>query len=74
LKFRPLEQTCRDTLAWYPKEVERRTRVTKEMTEEAAKAGKPAPQLPPPDRLKAGPSSEQEAAVLKAWHAEIEKK
>lgn len=74
LKFRPLEQTCRDTLAWYPKEVERRTRVTKEMTEEAAKAGKPAPQLPPPDRLKAGPSSEQEAAALKTWHAEIEKK
>jgi 2'-hydroxyisoflavone reductase len=74
LKFRSLETTCKDLLAWYPKEVDRRIRVTKELTEEAEKAGKPAPKVQPPEKLRAGPSPEQETAVLKAWHDKIDKK
>ena len=43
-------------------------------TEEAEKAGKPAPKVQPPEKLRAGPSPEQETAVLKAWHDKIDKK
>lgn len=69
LKFRSTETIVRDTLAWWPSEVERRTRATAAIQEEAVAAGKEAPKLPDPAQLKAGVSPEQENAVLAAWHA-----
>ncbi len=70
LRHRSAAQTVKDTLEWFPKELERRRRVTKELIAEAQKEGKPAPQLGDPDKLRAGPSREDEAkllAALKAW-------
>jgi 2'-hydroxyisoflavone reductase len=67
MKFRDLVETCRDTLAWFPGELQRRARVTKEMIAEAEKAGKPAPQMGDPAVLRAGITPEQEAQVLAAW-------
>jgi 2'-hydroxyisoflavone reductase len=67
LTFRGAEVTCRDTLAWWPKEVERRTRVGKQLVEDATKAGRPAPNLPDPKNLRAGLNSEREAAAFTAW-------
>jgi 2'-hydroxyisoflavone reductase len=68
LKFRPIETTVADTLAWFPGEIERRKRVTKEMREQAEKEGKPPPQMQDPEKLRAGISPKREAEVLKAWH------
>ncbi len=67
---RPVRETVKDTLEWWPKEVERRTRVGKEMVEQAKKDGKPAPQLPDPNELRAGPTADEEKALLAAWHAQ----
>lgn len=69
LTFRSAEVTCRDTLAWWPKEVERRDRVGKQMADDAAKAGRPAPKLPNPANLRAGLPAERESAALAAWKA-----
>jgi 2'-hydroxyisoflavone reductase len=67
MKYRNVEDTCAAILAWWPKELARRERVTKEMIEEASKAGKPAPKVGDPKALRAGISPEREAEVLKAW-------
>lgn len=67
LRSRPLDVTVRDTMAWFPKEIERRKRVTKELVEQAAKDGKPAPQLGDPEVLRAGIKPEREKEVLAAW-------
>jgi 2'-hydroxyisoflavone reductase len=67
LKTRPMEETCAAVLAWWPGEVERRTRVTKQLLEEAEKAGRPAPQMPDPALLRTGLRPEREAALLKEW-------
>ncbi|MGH7132808.1 MAG: NAD-dependent epimerase/dehydratase family protein [Phycisphaerales bacterium] len=67
LTTRPTAETCRDLLVWWPKEVERRTRVGKELTAAAEKEGKPAPKLGDPEKPRAGIPAEKEAAVLKAW-------
>jgi 2'-hydroxyisoflavone reductase len=67
LTYRSYKATCKDTLEWWPKEVERRERVGKQLVAEAEKAGKPAPKLPPSDKLRAGMTREREAEVLKAW-------
>lgn len=69
LTFRPLETTVRDTLEWWPKEVERRTRVGKELVAQAEKDGKAPPKLPPAEKLRAGISPEREKTVLAAWQA-----
>jgi 2'-hydroxyisoflavone reductase len=69
LTTRSLEDTVRATLAWFPSEIERRVRVTKELTEQAAKDGKPTPKLPDPLALKAGPSPERETELLAQWAA-----
>jgi 2'-hydroxyisoflavone reductase len=66
MKVRPMAATVRDTLAWWPHELERRARVTKEIKEEAASKGKPEPKMADPSKLRAGPSREEEAAALKA--------
>lgn len=67
LTYRPVEDTCRSTLEWWPKEVARRERVGKQLVEDAKKAGKPAPQLQDPNKLRVGLSREREAEVIKAW-------
>ncbi len=67
LKFRPVEATVADTLAWWPKEVARRERVTKELIEQAEKDGKERPKLADPTKVRAGISPEREAEVVKAW-------
>jgi 2'-hydroxyisoflavone reductase len=68
MTFRDPVVTCRDTLAWFPTELERRVRVTKEMMEEAEQAGKPAPQMGDPTQLRAGLTPDREAEILAAWH------
>ncbi len=67
MKFRSATQTCKDTLVWWPKEVARRDRVGKQMVEDAKKAEKPTPQLPPSEKLRVGMTPEREAEVLNAW-------
>ena len=69
MTFRPISETIRDTLEWFPKEIERRVRVTAEVAEEAKAEGKP----PPPDRgdpskIRGGYAPEVEKALLEAWH------
>ena len=54
LKFRTIDQTVKDVLEWWSKEVERLKRVTKEMLEQAAKDGKEQPKLGDPEVLRAG--------------------
>ena len=68
MKYRNVEDTCAAILAWWPKELARRERVTKDMKEEAQKAGKPEPKMPDPKLLRAGIAPQREAEVLKAWH------
>lgn len=65
----PVEQTARDVIAWFPGELERRIRVTRELIEQAEKDGKPKPAMADPAKPRAGISPEKEAEVLKAWKA-----
>ena len=67
LKFRPVEDTAAGILAWWPKEIARRQRVTEQMKEEARKAGKEEPKVADPTKIRYGISPEREAEVLKAW-------
>ena len=69
LKLRAVRETVKDTLEWWPKEVQRRERVGKELVEQAKKDGKPEPKLPDPQELRAGPTTDEEKAILTAWHA-----
>jgi 2'-hydroxyisoflavone reductase len=69
LTFRPVADTVAATLAWYPGEVERRARVTKELQDAAKSKGVEPPQLPDPTQLKAGPSPAREAELLATWKA-----
>ncbi|HEU0036138.1 MAG TPA: NAD-dependent epimerase/dehydratase family protein [Kofleriaceae bacterium] len=65
LTFRPIRDTVDAILAWYPGEVERRVRVTRELAEIAKAKGAPPP--PDPTVLRAGPKPEREAELLAAW-------
>jgi 2'-hydroxyisoflavone reductase len=65
LKFRPIAETVQAILAWYPGELERRVRVTREV---AAAKGQPPP-AGDPSALRAGPTREQEQTVLAQWNA-----
>nr|HMN41997.1 NAD-dependent epimerase/dehydratase family protein [Phycisphaerales bacterium] len=65
---RPPAETIRATLAWWPKEVARRERVGRELTEQARLKGEPEPKVPDARLLRAGPSAAAEKAVLDAWH------
>jgi len=67
LTFRPIGDTVKSILAWYPGELERRVRVTRELTEAAKAEG--APPRPDPNTLRAGPSLEREQALLAKWRA-----
>jgi 2'-hydroxyisoflavone reductase len=68
LKFRPIEQTCADTLAWWKEEIPRREQLLKEAQEEARAKDKPVPNPPrPPSQPRAGLTPERESEVLSAW-------
>jgi 2'-hydroxyisoflavone reductase len=69
LKFRSIDDTVRSLLAWYPGEVERRIRVTRELEAAAAAKGGPPPKLQDPNALRAGPPREREQELLAKWHA-----
>lgn len=70
LTYRSVAQTCKDTLEWWPREVERRERVGKQLVEEAKKAGRPVPTLPPSDRLRVGMTRERAAEIIAAFRAQ----
>lgn len=66
MKFRPIEETCAATLAWWPGELERRARVTRELIEAAERENRPRPTMADPSKLRAGIEPEREAEVLAA--------
>jgi 2'-hydroxyisoflavone reductase len=68
MKLRPPADTIKATLAWWPREVARRERIAKELTEQAKKEGKEPPKFPPADVLRSAPRPGQEQALLTAWH------
>jgi 2'-hydroxyisoflavone reductase len=67
LTFRPITDTVKGLLAWYPDEVKRRVRVTQELARAAEAKGQPPPKGPDPSALRAGPTAEQEQALLAKW-------
>jgi 2'-hydroxyisoflavone reductase len=69
LTFRPIADTVKAILAWYPGELERRVRVTRELAEAAQAKGQPPPSSTDPGALRAGPTREQEQALLTTWKA-----
>ena len=68
LTFRPIADTVRAILAWYPGEIERRVRVTRELAEAAKAKGQPPP-LGDPAALRAGPPRAREQELLAKWKA-----
>lgn len=69
LTTRPVLNTCREILEWWPHEIERRVRVTKEMQQAAEKAGDKPPVMGEPTKIRTGPGPEREAEVLAAFKA-----
>ena len=69
LKLRPVDDTVRDTLAWWPREVERRIRATNEAKSKAERDKKPIPKMADPEKLRAGFDAGKEAEALAAWMA-----
>jgi len=67
LTFRPVADTAAATLAWFPSEIERRVRVTKELQDAAKAKGTEPPHLADPVALRAGPSPTREAELLAKW-------
>ena len=63
------DPTVKALLAWYPTELERRTKVKRELEDEARAKGAPVPSIPDPAALRAGPPAEREAELLAAWKA-----
>jgi 2'-hydroxyisoflavone reductase len=69
LTFRPIDDTVKAILAWYPDEIERRIQVTRELQEAAKAKGQPPLAAPDPGALRAGPTSEREQELLGKWKA-----
>jgi 2'-hydroxyisoflavone reductase len=67
LTLRPLTDTVKALVDWFPAEIERRIRVTKELTESNKAKGLPAP--PDPKALRAGPPPAREKELLAKWKA-----
>jgi hypothetical protein len=65
---------ARDLLEWWPKEVERRTRVGKQMIEDAEKEGRQVPNLAELTALRANFDPVIEKKVLADWHAQQQTK
>jgi 2'-hydroxyisoflavone reductase len=70
LAFRPVADTVTATLAWYPSEIERRIRVTRELQDAAKAKGTEPPKLGDPNALRAGPTPARETELLAKWNAE----
>ena len=68
LRYRTLKDTVTALLEWYPKELERRVRVTKELTAKAEAEGKPGPKGDP-TAMRAGPKPDAEAALIAKYRA-----
>jgi len=68
LKFRPVLDTVKAINAWYPKEIERRTRVTRELVEAAKAKGGEGPKGDGSE-LRAGPPAAREQELLAKWKA-----
>jgi 2'-hydroxyisoflavone reductase len=68
LGFRTTSDTVKAILDWYPKEVERRVRVTKELAKKLEAEGKPAPKGDPA-ALRAGIPLDKEKELLAKWAA-----
>lgn len=68
LTFRPMDETVKGLLAWYPGEIERRVRVTKELEATAKAKGTPPPKGDP-SALRAGPPAAREQELLAKWKA-----
>ena len=74
LAFRPVDDTLKAILAWFPDEVKRRVRVTQELIDEAKAKGKEPPKTPPdPGALRAGPKESAEQELLAKWTADPQK-
>ena len=69
LALRPIEDTVSALLAWFPGELERRARVTKDLAEAAKAKGAEPPKMADPGKLRAGPPREKEMELLAAFHA-----
>ena len=69
LRSRPVADTVQAILAWYPTEVERRVKVTKQLQDEDVAKGKTPRELPDPKALKAGPTEKREAELLAKFAA-----
>ena len=69
LRFRSVDTTCKDLIEWWPREVERRARVAKELAAEAQAQGGKGPATGDPAKLRAGISPEVEKTVLEKWAA-----
>jgi 2'-hydroxyisoflavone reductase len=69
LTFRPIADTVKAILAWYPGDVQRRVQITRELAEAATAKGQSPPAGPDPSALRAGPTGEQELALLEKWRA-----
>jgi 2'-hydroxyisoflavone reductase len=69
LTFRPIDETVKGVLDWYPLELERRIRVTAELEAAAKAKGAPPPKTQPPAELRAGPKAQAEAELLAKWRA-----
>lgn len=70
LKFRTPEDTAKAVLEWWPKEVERRERVGKQMVADLEKQGKAVPPtLRNPAAMRVGLSPEREKSLLAALDA-----
>lgn len=67
LTLRPLRDTVAALLEWLPGEIERRTRVTRQLAESNKAKGLPAP--PDPTALRAGPPPAREQQLLAGWKA-----
>lgn len=72
LTYRSIDDTVKTLLEWYPKEIERRVRVTKELIAKAEAEGKPGPKGDP-SAIRAGVKEEAEAALIAKYRASTKK-
>lgn len=70
LTSRPIADTAAATLAWFPSELERRVKVTREMQDAAKAKGQEPPKMADPNALRAGPTAAREAELLAKWKAD----
>jgi 2'-hydroxyisoflavone reductase len=67
LKFRAIDDTVKALLVWFPTELERRAKVTRELVEAAKAKGEAPPKMADPAALRAGPSRALETELLAAF-------